>query len=626
MLTVDDILSFRSVSNARISPDGRLVVYEVGSAVAGEHSEPEGSWLWLSEETGTPRQITFGAGRDTAPVWSPDGRSIAFLSDRAGGKLRPYLLSLAGGEARPLDAPQGAIKQIAWSPDGATLAVVRSDGEDREEDKEAPIVVETDPQYDRLWLINVATGEYRRATEAAGHVWELAWLPDSSGLALVVSDEPTAASWYFCWLGTLDLASGALTKLFQPEGQQVARPAPSPDGAGIAAVVCSWSDPGMSGGEMWLVPTAGGEPRNLTPGIPFSVNRAAWKPDGRELLGDAYDGTGTSIVRVGIDGETERIWREATTISFDGISVAADGVTFAAVRSDARRPGEVWRGTAGDSGVAWQALTEFNAGLREKLASEFTDVVWNGPGGLELGGLLMLPEGASGPVPLVAIIHGGPTANVRHGFTPSGLAALAPLLAARGIGAFLPNYRGSNGRGVAFADAILGDLGGGEWGDIVAGIDHLIATGVADPEKLGIGGWSYGGYMTMWAVSQDSRFKAAVAGAGIANWQSFHGESILHAWDSRFHRADPHDLDGPYISRAPLTYIDKIATPTLILHGDADRDVPPGQSWEFFRALKDRGVTTELVLYPGSPHGPRKPRHVRDILERSLGWLVGRLG
>jgi dipeptidyl aminopeptidase/acylaminoacyl peptidase len=156
---------------------------------------------------------------------------------------------------------------------------------------------------------------------------------------------------------------------------------------------------------------------------------------------------------------------------------------------------------------------------------------------------------------------------------------------------------------------------------------------------LGLGGWSYGGFMTMWGIAQPPpaapgtpasgrgtpRFKAAIAGAGLANWQSFHGASSLHAWDRMFHRADPFDLEGPYVARAPLTYLDRIATPTLILHGDADRDVPPGQSWEFFRALKDRGVETRFVLYPGSPHGPSKPRHNRDILERGLAWLTARL-
>lgn len=631
MLTVEDVLGVRSVGAARISPDGTRVVYEVGAALAGPHSEPAGSWLWLvGTGGGAARQITFGPGRDTAPAWSPDGQTIAFLSDRNGGKARPYLLPLAGGEARPLEEPRGAIKQIAWSPDGATLAVIRNDAEDRDEDKEAPVVVEDDPQFDRIWLIDVATGEHRRATEAAAHTWELAWLADGSGLALIVSDEPTAASWYGCWLATLDVASGALVKVFQPAGRQVARPVPAPDGKGIAVISCSWSDPGMSGGDLWLVAADWDTPRNLTPGLGCSISRAIWEPGGGALIGDAIDGTGTSVVRVGVEGEVERLWHAAATVSYDGLSIAADGATFAAVRSDARHPTEVWGGAVGRDGVTWRPLTDLHAEVRERLTAEFADVAWRGPDGLELGGLLMLPEGRTGPTPLVAIIHGGPTGAVRHGFVPSGLAALAPLLAARGIASFLPNYRGSNGRGVAFAEAILGDMGGKEWEDIVAGLDHLVATGVADPARLAIGGWSYGGFMTMWAVGQDPpgglRFKAAVAGAGIANWQSFHGGSILHAWDSAFHRADPFDPAGPYIARAPLTYLDRIATPTLILHGDADRDVPPGQSWEFFRALRDRGVETQLVLYPGSPHGPRKPRHVRDILARSLAWFVDRLG
>lgn len=632
MLTTDDILAFRPVGAARISPDGRRVVFTVGSAPAGPHSEPAGSRLWLADtDGGEPRRLTAGPGRDSAPAWSPGppeggcGRSIAFLADRDGGKARPYLLSLDGGEARPLGGPPGAIKQLAWSPDGATLALVRSDAEDRPEDADAPIVVEGEPDYDRVWLLDLATGAHRRATDAAAQIWELAWFPDGRSLAVVAADEPTAASWYTCWLGRLDLATGDLTRLFQPAGRQVARPAPSPDGGSVAVVSCSWSDPGMSGGDLWLVPADGGAARNLTPDAPLSINRPEWLPGGEALICDAYDGTGTTIVRVAATGGWERLWREPTTISFDGVSLAADGRTLAAARSDARRPADIWHGAIAADGVRWRALTDLHAGARDRLTADFADVAWRGPGGRELGGLLLRPAGGDGPAPLVAIVHGGPTANVRHGFTPTGMAALAPLLAARGIAAFLPNYRGSNGRGVAFAEAILGDMGGDEWRDIVAGIDHLIAAGVADPERLAIVGWSYGGFMAMWAVAQDTRFQAAVAGAGIANWQSFHGGSILHAWDRAFHRADPHAPDGPYLARAPLNYVDRIATPTLILHGDADRDVPPGQSWEFYRALKDRGVPTQLVLYPGSPHGPRKPRHQRDILDRSLDWLTKHL-
>ncbi len=385
MLSVDDILSFRSLNAARISPDGQRVVYELGSATAGPHSQPEGSALWLVDMAGgEPRRITFGPGRDTAPAWSPDGQTIAFLADRDGGKARPYLLPLAGGEARPLAVPAGRIKQLAWSPDGRMLAIVRSDAEDRPEDKEAPIVVEEDPQYDRVWLIEVATGESRKATDAAAHTWELAWLPDSAGLALVVSAEPTDASWYSCWLATLDLASGALTRRFQVEGRQVAHPAPSPDGRSIAVLSCCWSDPGMSGGDLWLVPLDGAAPRNQTPDAPFSINRATWHPDGSSLLCDAFDGTGTGIVRVDVSEGWQRLWHAPAALSYDGLSIASDGSTFVAARSDAKRPADLWRGTTGDGEIALQPLTDLHAGARDALTAEFSDVTWRGDRGQEV--------------------------------------------------------------------------------------------------------------------------------------------------------------------------------------------------------------------------------------------------
>jgi dipeptidyl aminopeptidase/acylaminoacyl peptidase len=384
----------------------------------------------------------------------------------------------------------------------------------------------------------------------------------------------------------------------------------------------------MSGGDLWLAPASGGPARNLTPDVPYSINAACWR-DARTLLCDTYDGNGAGIIAVGLTDEPpRRVSYGAYSFGSGGLSIASsgEGATAVAVPRDAPdEPGDIWLGQLTQDNVAWRRLTDFHAPARECLTAVWKDVHWQAGDGLALGGLVLRPANIPGPAPLVTIVHGGPTGRAEYRFASRGLAALAPLLAARGIAVFMPNYRGSNGRGVAFAEANRGDMGGADWHDILAGIDALVADGTADPDRLGIAGWSYGGFTTMWAVTQTQRFKAAVAGAGITNWLSFHGASVLHTWDHLFYAASPYDRAGPYASRSAIYAMDRVTTPTLVLHGDADRDVPVGQGWEFFRALRDYGVETEFVLYPGAPHGPRDPRHIRDVLERSLGWLTARL-
>ncbi|MGN6562468.1 MAG: TolB family protein, partial [Thermomicrobiales bacterium] len=267
MLAIDDILSFRAIGTARISPDGQQIVFEVHAALAGQWSEPKGSQLWLVAATGGElRQLTYGPGRDRAPAWSPDGRTIAFLSDRAGGDTRLYLLPVAGGEARSLVTPPGPIKSFVWSPDGRQLAFVRADRPGDEnwspeqpatpgEEQGVPVIVEAAPRWDRVWTFDPAGGQCRRVQHEPAQVWELAWLPDSTALAVVVASEPTPAAWYACQLARLELATGVLTTIHtSPAGRQVARPARSPDGRWVAFVSCTWSDPGMSGGDLWLAP------------------------------------------------------------------------------------------------------------------------------------------------------------------------------------------------------------------------------------------------------------------------------------------------------------------------------------------------------------------------------------
>lgn len=379
----------------------------------------------------------------------------------------------------------------------------------------------------------------------------------------------------------------------------------------------------MSGGDLWLVPSAGGgEARNLTPDAPFSVNSAAWvSPD--RLLYEAYDDGGTSFGWVTPDGGWRRLWRGPHSFGYGRLQTTLDGTRFAKVREGAAEPGDVWLGQANAETLAWRRLTALHGDLAG-LPGPYEEMRWRAPDGLEIGGLLLRPAG-EGPFPLAVLIHGGPTGMTAHRLPARGWNALAPLLAARGVAVLQPNYRGSNGRGVAFAEANHGDLGGGDFADVLAGVDRLVADGVADPDRLGIGGWSYGGFLTLWAVTQTNCFKAAVAGAGIADWFSMHGTTSLHSWERIFLGPDPYDVSGIFARRSPVLHARAVTTPVLLLHGDADRDVPPSQSQEFYRALRDYGAEVEFVRYPGAPHGPHAPAHVRDIMERGLAWFLDRL-
>jgi dipeptidyl aminopeptidase/acylaminoacyl peptidase len=252
---------------------------------------------------------------------------------------------------------------------------------------------------------------------------------------------------------------------------------------------------------------------------------------------------------------------------------------------------------------------------------------WQGSDGMAMQGLLILPVGyqEGQRVPLITWVHGGPAWLYTHSFYGAGRYP-QQMFAGAGYAVLLANPRGSAGWGVEFTEANIGDFGGCDYEDIIAGVDHVIALGIADPARLGIGGWSYGGFMTAWAVTQTNRFKAAMMGAGICNWRSFHGVAEIGTWDQISYRASPYEQGGRYDSFSAIHYVDRVTTPTLIVQGADDIIVPVGQSYEFFRALKDHGVPTELVVYPREPHGFRERGHNIDRLRRFLAWFQRYLG
>jgi dipeptidyl aminopeptidase/acylaminoacyl peptidase len=313
----------------------------------------------------------------------------------------------------------------------------------------------------------------------------------------------------------------------------------------------------------------------------------------------------------------------------NSMSISADGNTVAAALAGSAQPMELWIGqiaTGGERSVRWERRSDVNRHFDAALLPGIETIAWQAADETPVEGLLLRPPGArSGPVPMVVLIHGGPTSSSPYGFRGGGLGSCIPLLAARGIAVLMPNPRGSIGWGLTFAEANHGDMGGEDLADILAGVDYCVREGIADPERLGVGGWSYGGYMTAWAITQTNRFKAAVAGASITNWYSFHGGTNIPAFDEIFYGTNPYALDGPYAARSPIFLVDRVRTPTLFLHGERDACCPVGQAYEMARGLRAYGVETQCAVYPREPHGIREHDHQRDLVERATAWFVDRL-
>jgi dipeptidyl aminopeptidase/acylaminoacyl peptidase len=299
----------------------------------------------------------------------------------------------------------------------------------------------------------------------------------------------------------------------------------------------------------------------------------------------------------------------------------------AIVREGPRAPRDVWRVDL--SGAApslkFKQVTYAQLNPREFALGEQEIVRWKSRDGWTIHGVLIKPHGYKKEkrYPTIVCVHGGPTSMVGNGFMVNSVAGNSiwgQALASQGYAVFFPNFRGSAGFGLKFAESNVGDMGGADYHDIDSGVDALIERGIADPKRLGLGGWSYGGFMTCWTVTQTTRYKAAVMGAGISNWLSFHGNTEIHTWDAFHYKASPYERDGVYAKFSGMNFVDRVKTPTLILHGEADRCVPAEQAFQFYRALRDHKVPAELVIYPREGHGISEKLHWLDLRRRVLAW------
>jgi dipeptidyl aminopeptidase/acylaminoacyl peptidase len=617
---------------AAISPDGKQVAWV--ETLNGKDGAPSGKTaIYVSEiETkAAARRLsvnTAPSSRDHQEgnlVWAPDSKRIAFLSDAAKpGQLQLYMIGAAGGVAKKLTSVVGFLATPKFSPDGKIIAVLFTENATR---AAGPLVAETpesgeikDAFYEqRLAVVDVSTGKLRQISPADTYVYEYDWSPDGLRFAVSAALGNGDNNWWIAELYTLEAPSGLMKSIYKPH-YQIANPVWSPKGDQIAFVEGLMSDAGLTGGDIFTISGSGGEAINITPGMKASASWLAWTPD-EKLMFVEWIGGDVGIATV--DPQNKKVaslWRggEYLTAGSDfspAISLAGDGATAAFVRKSFRAPPEVWAGRID----AWKPITHRNEGIKPAWG-DAKGINWEN-GGHGIQGWLLYPKNfdATKKYPLVVSVHGGPSwASPSSWPSPHGYAA---ALAGAGYFVLFPNPRGSFGQGEAFTRANVKEFGEGDFADILAGVDEVLRIAPIDANRLGLTGWSYGGFMTMFGITQTKRFKAAMSGAGISNWQSYYGENLIDQWMIPFFGTSVYDDPEIYAKSSAINFIKKVKTPTLILVGDSDGECPTPQSYEFWHALKAAGVETQLVVYEHEGHMFAKPEHQRDRIERTLAWF-----
>ncbi len=644
---LDALYAAHTFAQTAISPDGNHVAWV--ERVRGEDGVPSGNTQIVITTIANGTAIQAGAvlyahrqptGHSASPrgkapahaegsvAWSPDSRHIAFLSDaEKPGQLQLYASEL-GGPARRLTNVKGLLAAPEWSPDGKSIAVLFTEHATR---AAGPLVAEAhetgeikDAYFEqRLAVVDAATGEFHTLTPADVYVYEYDWSPDGKRFALIAAHGNGDDNWYLAQLYTLDAGPhGSMQSIYKPP-LQIANPAWSPDGKKIAFIAGLMSDEGSVGGDIYAIPASGGEAVNLTPGMKASASWLAWTRQGQILFCEIVGGdSGISTVDPA-SGRINLVFRDEGQLKADEwgttLSVAGDGTTSAAVRTSFGAPPEVWAGRIGQ----WKRITHLNDGVKPAWG-EARSIHWKSDG-YDVQGWLIYPSGfdVSRKYPMVVVVHGGPGSAAESAWPSSGNFAVP--LAASGYFLLLPNPRGSFGQGEEFTRANVKDFGYGDFRDILAGVDEAARVAPIDPNRLGLTGWSYGGFMTMWGVTQSNRFHAAVAGAGVADWLSYYGENQIDQWMIPYFGKSVYDDPGMYSRSSPITFIKNVRTPTLVLVGDSDGECPAPQSYEFWHALKTLGVETQLVVYAHEGHMFTNPADERDRAQRVLAWFDSHL-
>jgi dipeptidyl aminopeptidase/acylaminoacyl peptidase len=632
--TIKPLTAARDFQQTAISPDGTRVAWV--EVLTNKDGSPNGSTAIYAKDLKTKApavRVTAGvpgsAHAEASVAWSSDSRQLAFLSDAVRkNQLQLYVASPTGGVAKKLTSVEGFLDAPKWSPDGKTVAVLFTQNATRES---GPLVAETpetgeikDAFYEqRLALVSVGSGAIRQISPADTYVYEYDWAPSGSQFAVIAAAGNGDNNWWIAELYTLDARSGLMKSIYKPSFQMT-HPVWSPDGQNIGFIEGLMSDEVIPAGDIYVVPATGGQAVNVTAERKASASWLAWTSNSKILFAEIVEGDSAISLLDRADSRFETLWRGSEMIRANGwlpnLSVSQDGLTSSVVRHSFSAVPEIWAGSNG----RWQQITHRNDGVKPGWG-EARSVRWSS-GGHDVQGWLVYPRDfdPGRKYPMVVEVHGGPS-WARQSTWPNAALDFLMALPSAGYFLFMPNPRGSYGQGEAFTRANIRDFGEGDFRDVLAGVDAALKVAPIDPDRLGLAGWSYGGYMTMWGVTQTNRFKAAVAGAGIADWQSYYGENKIDQWMIPFFGKSLYDDPDVYAKASPITHIKKVKTPTLVLVGDSDGECPPPQSYEFWHALKTLGVETTLVVYQHEGHLFASPNDQRDRIARTVAWFDAHL-